>query len=499
MKAYLKSILAILVACPSISSKGSSDEYTLHNFIDKSGTPQVSFSSIGNANFRGAISTTGQSTFHEILAKNDITAKGSISGRSIKASSSISASSLTLQSKLVADVAQISSSISTTELAVTSKMKVNGIVNVTSDMTINGKVNVGSLVTRGKIEATIIEGKNLKCHGFENTGIIKTNAVDVTDKLQVHGEIKAIAADFRGDVTMKNTMIDQGKLKALSVTSSSDMQGTFNCEGRATFSKEVQTLGQVTMKGPVSFLGELEASRISIKGSPKIKPNLDVPDGGIYAREIESKTFVKADNMVVNDMTVNTKITSKNIAVTSNATMRSLDVTNTASMNVIHVKEMNIDGDIILKHGAIKSGGQISTTADCSIGGTVVATKGKFVESLTTENIEATGNITADEISSKGDITTRGNIKADSLHVRSANITDVLHSNRIVVEGDINAVQIESSTMIVNSSMVSNGSFTAAEANITDATIMNSLYAQSGIISDGPISVNGEVIAGEIL
>jgi hypothetical protein len=53
--------------------------------------------------------------------------------------------------------------------------------------------------------------------------------------------------------------------------------------------------------------------------------------------------------------------------------------------------------------------------------------------------------------------------------------------------------------MIVNSSMVSNGSFTAAEANITDATIMNSLYAQSGIISDGPISVNGEVIAGEIL
>ena len=64
---------------------------------------------------------------------------------------------------------------------------------------------------------------------------------------------------------------------------------------------------------------------------------------------------------------------------------------------------------------------------------------------------------------------------------------------------DINAVQIESSTMIVNSSMVSNGSFTAAEANITDATIMNSLYAQSGIISDGPISVNGEVIAGEIL
>ena len=496
MNAYLKPILAILATCPSVSSKGSSDEYALHNFIDKSGRTQMSFSSTGNANFRGAISSTGESSFHNILAKDGITSKGSISGRTIKASESMSASSLTLQSRLVADSAQVSNLISTNELAVTSEMKVNGIVNITGDMTIKGKVNVGSLATKGKIEATTVKGKNIKSQELENTGMIKANAI-VTDNIDVHGEVKATTADFKGNVTMKSIMINRGKLKSLSVISSSDMRGSFNCDGRATFRDKMLTLGQVTMKGPVSFLDELEASRISIKGLSKQKPKLDVIDGGIYAHEIESKTFVKADNIVVNDLTVKTKITSKNIDVISNARMRSIDITNTASMNVIHAKEINIDSDIIFKNGAIKAEGQISTTADCSIGGSVFAKRGKFLETLTTENIEAKGKMSAYEISCKGDIITSRNLKADFLHIHSANVTGVLRSNRIEI-GVINTSQIESSAIIANSSIVSRGSFATAKANITEATVTNSLYAQSGIISGGPISVNGRMAAGEI-
>ena len=467
---------SILLGINISKANGNNDKdlYTLQEFKDYRGRVQVSLASDGGGIFSGAlVSKSDQSSIYELQVKKNAVINGEITARKLSVSHAIHVSTMDVDSKLQAKRVKVSESLDANEVNVGNKLKVNGVVNITKALGIAGVLHVsGSITAKAGIETRNLHiSGDLKTKTVENSGIIRSKVLEITESANVKGVLKGIYADFKDNITTSSMLSANFHTKHLAVSNNMDVHGKFNCDNLALFKNGLTSNGFVTINNHLNAdkisSNIIETQSLILKAKTANKKHsgsaLRVIDGSIEADHIISKNVIETNSFTANTGDIQDSLNVKKMITSKYVKFQSLNVTNEA-----HVYKLSSTSLFVGKNMEVKGEVTISGLASMdsiTVGGNILAKNGIYDESLSTKNLTVGETLLVKDINIQGDLisSSDGKILVRELHVEDNAQMIFLNATRISVIEELKSDLIRGERMM------------ASNITVSDAFIMGTL------------------------
>ena len=369
-------------------------------------------------------------------------------------------------------------------------------VNVTGTTSISGNVTGGNIRTVGVVSATgNITGNYILGNGSQLTGLPATYA---------NANVAAYLPTYSGNISSNN------------ITASNTISST----GNITTAGNVNATGDVKTQGIVSATGNIVTSGYFVGNfAGNIVGNLVVPGSNT---QVLFNTNGNAD--AVGGFTFNTNGPNLLTVLGTISSQGNVIAGNVKTVGLVSATG-NVSGNYILGNGALLTGvitsvaninsGTSNVTVVSSggnvtvgVGGTpnvaVFSTSGEYVSGV----VSASGNITAGNVNTGGQISATGNIStAGKLYatgnidaggnVSATNYTGVLISASGNITGDnLLTGGIVSATGNVTGGNIRTAGLISATGNVTGGNINGTIY---GNVTATTVSATANVTAGNVL
>lgn len=344
-----------------------------------------------------------------------------------------------------------------------------------------------------------------------------------TSTVTVNGALNTKNIISSGDITASKVNATSSAVETLTVNDSANVSnkltsGSINVVGNATIGTTMDISGKLTVTNDIQAQN-INADAAVTANTITASNDIQSLNGKVIANNgIESTGLVKAGSIETDSITVNNSVTADSVntknASISTADIHSLSVdengtfTGSLSTNGI-VNTGNITTDIVTVNTSMSSNGPAlfnnSITAesaivnrDISVNGTASISYGQIADLVVTGNTTVkditAGEITADGMSSTGNISSSASITGDSIEALNGITGKAITINGDgVVTGRLNVNELDADTMIIHHEQLGDLN---AEKVITDTleVVKGAVTISSSSDSDNTITCSNSAI-----